>query len=1242
MSADTIKAFATVAGAGAAAFLVGVAENSLAPTGAAKWALLAASTLVIVGGGVWRAYVVYRRRRPTLAARVWDVEPAPVDAIIRRDLTDQLVAALTQPHATIAVTTGLHGAGGFGKTTLARQVCWHPSIRKRFTGGCVWVTVGEDTSGPAVTSLVREVYHTLHGPGDEIDTVVQPDRAGRLLGQWLDQLRDVLLVIDDVWEPDQLAPFRQGGTHTCTRLVTTRRPRVLTGGVHPMLVDQLTEPEARALLSRGLPRLTTPNLAALVQRTGRWAMLVDLANTRLHDSLRDGEDLNQAAATYVAQLAADGPAALNVGDETSRNQAIEASITASLRRLTPHEQDHYLELGIFAEDTRIPLPILDRLWSAAGLSAGEVRQLCQRLAGLSLVQDYDRDRGLLLHDVFRAYLRRRGRDRLTATNNTLIDAARHLVAQDSDATAWWQLPHHHEYLWEHLCTHLADAGHADELSRLVTDLRWVEARIHRSGPVGIDQDLAHSPDPAAETLRRALRQNAHLLAPIDPPQAWADILIMRLTGIEALQPAIENYRQHLPLRPRLHTIGAPADQPHPALGHVLTGHTSAVVSCAIAAQANLLATTSSDGTARVWDLASGQLRHELVGHTGPVLSCAVAAQANLVVTTSDDHSARVWDLASGQLRHKLVGHTSPVLSCAVAAQADLVVTTSYDGSARVWDLASGQLRHKLVGHTNRVASCAIAAQANVVVTTSNDGTARVWDLASGQLRHKLTGHTDGVVSCAIAAQANLVVTTSDDKTARVWDLASGQLRHELTGHTSPVLSCAVAAQADLVVTTSDDKTARVWDLASGQLRHELTGHTSPVVSCVIAAQANQVVTTSYDGTARIWDLASGQLRHELTGHTSPVLSCAIAAQADLVITTSDDKTARVWDLASGQLRHELTGHTRWVLSCAVAAQANLVITTSNDRTARIWDLASGQLRHKLVGHIGWVVACAVAIEAGLVVTTSNDGTARVWDLASGQLRHELTGHTAAVLSCAVAAQANVVVTTSNDGTARVWDLASGQLRHELTGHTNAVVACAVAAQAGLVITTSHDRTARIWDLASGQLRHELTGHTSAVVACAIAAQAGLIGTTSYDQTARIWDLASGQLRHQLTGHTDSVVACAVAAEAGLIVTTSDDRTARIWDLASGQLRHELPGHTRAVVACAVAADAGLLVTTSLDGTARVWDLTAGTCMTATRVNGSLNACDASPDGLIALAGTAGHYLLSYEPAPANPGKPLPT
>src|SRR6185436_5493472 len=150
---------------------------------------------------------------------------------------------------TVGITTAIHGAGGFGKTALAIELCYDEKVRERYPDGTLWVQMRDTLDDDGRLKEIRDVLRrwTREEP-PAFETVA---KAGQHLIELLNGKR-VLLVVDDVWRPEDVAPF-QGLGPRAALLVTTRDSRTLPRDSVPIHVDTLEIPEAVRLLGAGLP-----------------------------------------------------------------------------------------------------------------------------------------------------------------------------------------------------------------------------------------------------------------------------------------------------------------------------------------------------------------------------------------------------------------------------------------------------------------------------------------------------------------------------------------------------------------------------------------------------------------------------------------------------------------------------------------------------------------------------------------------------------------------------------------------------------------------------------------------------------------------------------------------------------------------------------------------------------------------------------------------------------------------------
>ncbi|NUT51300.1 MAG: hypothetical protein HOV94_28965 [Saccharothrix sp.] len=884
---------AGIVAAAAAATLLAVVVNIATggDAGLFPWAAehplrwVVGATVAVASSSGW---VVWAQRR--VDRRLMALIPAPQRpeswVVDRPAEVAAVVAALRGRGGTVGVTTALRGAGGFGKTTVAKLVRADRRVLRHFRNRVYWVTLGRDVrSRGALARKVNDLVGRLD-PGRPV-TFTDPEQAGAHLAALLAGMPRTLLILDDVWYLAQEAAFPVAGRGTA-RLITTRIPSLVEKAI-PVRVDEVTDEQAVAILTAGLPPLSRDVTARLLAATGRWPLLLRLANKVLVDQHGAGADIKAVAAELLDQLAR-GPArvdrltgvpvaSLDVNEPGERDQAVATTIEASAGLLTAAERERLTELSLFAEDETIPVPLVALLWRATGsLDAMAARALCARLHDLALVTlDATADGGtLVLHDAIRDHLHDQVPDhRRPQLHAALLDA---VGIPDG---AWWTLDESHRYLWDHLVEHLLAAGRLDAAEALASDLRWVAARLEQAGPTAPYADLSLVDTPLCHRLHRLLGQNAHLLAPTDPAHNRVDILHSRA----AVEPAWSRQAAHLARRravPRLVNRTVPPDPPYAALRHVLP-EKGPVAGLVIAPDGSWFAGADvKSAELRVWDAKTGGLQ-AVVRNPTRISAAQVAPNGAWIATASLD-GVRLWDPRTGEPRMTIPHAYGEHPHLTVAPDGTWLLTVTND-EVRVWDAETGVARTS-IAHPHTPWTAVIPPDGTwVAIGSASD--VRIWGTARGEARAVLPNATRPHVT---TADGSRLLTFADDG-MRVWDTATWreELHVPLSLHSRWPLIAADGAY----FAVGDDDGVRVRDTVTGDVvaRFPQSRYCWPLA----LAPDGSWLAVLHEGDVRIWDTRTGTLRAKVT---TPVVSADTSPDGSW-LAVHDGQAITIRDTADG-------------------------------------------------------------------------------------------------------------------------------------------------------------------------------------------------------------------------------------------------------------------------------------------------------------------------------------------------------
>lgn len=636
-------------------------------------------------------------------------------------------------------------------------------------------------------------------------------------------------------------------------------------------------------------------------------------------------------------------------------------------------------------------------------------------------------------------------------------------------------------------------------------------------------------------LTKAILTGARLLG-ADLREAKLDRAVLRRTALVGAQINAESLSSAL-------VVGAALPRGEGIESQLLPGGASQ--GAAFSPDGDLLA-VAIGSTVLIGEAATGQPLRVLRGHTGIVTSVAFSPDGGRLASVSSDGSIRVWEVASGRELRRLEDRIrSMLMSVAFSPNDRLLAMASNDGSVRLWDTVSGQQRPPRV-HIGVVA-VAFSPDGRLIASAGREGSLRLWEAASGRELRRLQGHI-GMTSVAFGLDGRLLASGCLDGSVWLWEAKSGQQVRRLVGHNRPAKSVAFSPDGRLLASASANDDVALWEVESGQELRRLKGHNGSVTSVAYSPDGRLLATTSDDGSVRIWDAESGRELRRISGHTIWVRSVTFSPDGRLVASTSGSGV-QLWEAESGrELRRFGSQIDRAVMS--VFSPDGLVLASAGANGVRLLEAASGRVLRRLRGHASLVRSVAFSPDGRLLATASDDGITRLWDAGIGQELRCLESHVGSVTSMAFSPDGQLLA-TAVDGV-RLTEVESGRVLRRLGGHTHKVIGVAFSPD-GRLLAAAGANGVRLWEAASGRVHRHLQGLTSPVTSMAFS-PGGLWLAAASGKGVGLWELGSGRELRRLEGQSDMVTSVAFSPDERLLATASNDGSVKLWEAQSGRER----------------------------------------------------------------------------------------
>ncbi|OLE71915.1 MAG: hypothetical protein AUI36_01875 [Cyanobacteria bacterium 13_1_40CM_2_61_4] len=326
-------------------------------------------------------------------------------------------------------------------------------------------------------------------------------------------------------------------------------------------------------------------------------------------------------------------------------------------------------------------------------------------------------------------------------------------------------------------------------------------------------------------------------------------------------------------------------------------------------------------TAKVWDAATGQLKYSLTGHQADIDSAVFSPNGERLATSSADGTVRLWSSTTGQLitmlavwrvkkipRWRVVSQFLDIpISIYVSFSSDgrrLLTAVEWESSpAKLWDVETGRLLATLDGPTERwgggkgpAAVKAMFSPDGKLILTESYSEAWLWNASTGGLKDSFLSRG---AWARFSPDGKFLAIGSSGETVGILDVESMDVR-------IPLAKTAFFASRN--VFSPDGRTLIVnntlMELPSGRVIARLPlvyrdgGWIQGLLDFdIVSFQPNsKILMGAHHKAVRFWDSATGQLVIEKPEARDPAL---FSPNGKWLVTTAADKTtALLWEVVT--------------------------------------------------------------------------------------------------------------------------------------------------------------------------------------------------------------------------------------------------------------------------------------------------------------------------------------------------------
>uniref|UniRef100_A0A671L1M9 Apoptotic protease-activating factor 1 n=1 Tax=Sinocyclocheilus anshuiensis TaxID=1608454 RepID=A0A671L1M9_9TELE len=440
--------------------------------------------------------------------------------------------------------------------------------------------------------------------------------------------------------------------------------------------------------------------------------------------------------------------------------------------------------------------------------------------------------------------------------------------------------------------------------------------------------------------------------------------------------------------------------------NTMFGHMEPVNHCCFSPNDAYLATSSSDGTLKLFEVSSANewksidvnsFFPESDDEIKAIVKCSTWSADGSRLICAARNAVFVFDVkTSDMLLEMKTSRLSTVQYCHACPNSSLLAVALSHYTVELWNFETSKKKAECNGHLSWVHCVQFSPDGSLLLSSSDDQTIRLWETDRVHTSSAAALKRDSDV---LFSQSDVTIVAPDSR-----NRLQVRSTRDLEELPSRIRCTCISRNASLVALGTENGTVQVFQLTCGVSSSPderclclqvwkwrtgeclvLEGHKEPVrkFHLLNKSTSSHLFSWSFDGTVKVWDLNRGQMLQDLECHKGAVLSCDVSSDGRLFATTSADRTAKITFL--------LKGHEDCVRSCRFSWDNKRLATGDDNGEIRLWSMLDGALL-KICSrdtkdsmdsfHGGWVTDLHFSPDNRVLVSTG--GYIKWWSVETGE------------------------------------------------------------------------------------------------------------------------------------------------------------------------------------------------------------------------------------------------------------------